>query len=367
MTDNLTDPNINRNEHDDTGGILAKRVKNYVWDAGALAWIKTTTILSDNTTTGTIVANGGTVVATAVSGMAGWNMAYYGTYSTGASLIMEVSFDGGTTYATCRMLAGTTSTLGYVVTIAAVSNSMAYFTADIPAGATHMRVRCTAWAAPTGTINVIIGQTVERYATPTGAVSITAGTVTTLTNITNWGNIVDNAAFTDGTTRLSPNAYIFDEVAGTALTEDDAAAARIDQKRTQIGVIEDETTRGQRATVTTTKALKVENGIQPTATTLNTYSARITTNTTTTPTAALCYVSSITICVETAGTTTTVDVRDKSGTPIYVIRSVATTAIPANGDLVYNFQTPIKMVGGIDIITTGAVAAALGVFVNYYA
>lgn len=216
---------------------------------------------SDNLTTGTIIANGGTVIATAVSGMAGWSMAYYGTYTTGASLTMEVSFDGGTTYASVRMLAGTTGTLGYVVTIAAVVNSMAYFTADIPAGATHLRVRCSAWAAPIGTINVIIGQTVERYATPTGAVSITAGTVTTLTtltNITNWGNIVDNAAFTDGTTRLMPGAYIFDEVAGTALTEDDAAAARIDSKRAQVGVIEDATTRGRRATVTAQGALLAE-------------------------------------------------------------------------------------------------------------
>jgi hypothetical protein len=61
--------------------------------------------------------------------------------------------------------------------------------------------------------------------------------------------LVDNAAFTDGTTRVQPSGYIFDEVAGTALTENDTAAARIDSKRAQIGVIEDGTTRGTRATV----------------------------------------------------------------------------------------------------------------------
>lgn len=71
------------------------------------------------------------------------------------------------------------------------------------------------------------------------------------------GNIVDNAAFTDGTTRIVPVGYIFDETAGTALTENDCAAARIDSKRAQVGVIEDETTRGQRASVRSEKALAV--------------------------------------------------------------------------------------------------------------
>lgn len=40
MSENLTDPNINRNEHDDTGGLLAKRVKNYAWNSSTLAWEK---------------------------------------------------------------------------------------------------------------------------------------------------------------------------------------------------------------------------------------------------------------------------------------------------------------------------------------
>jgi hypothetical protein len=164
----------------------------------------------DLAATGSITAALGTVTAAVIPGMHGWVMAYQGTYSTGASLTMQVSFDGGTTYKTTRMLAGVTSTLGYVITIAAGANGSSYFTADIPAGATHLQVLCSAWAAPTGQIDVIIGQSPERYATPNGAITLTSGTVTTvttLTNITNWGNIVDNAAFTDGTTRLSPAAY----------------------------------------------------------------------------------------------------------------------------------------------------------------
>jgi len=56
--------------------------------------------------------------------------------------------------------------------------------------------------------------------------------------------IVDNTAFTDGTSRVLPVGFIFDDVAGTSLTENDTAAARVDSKRAQVLVIEDPTTRG---------------------------------------------------------------------------------------------------------------------------
>ncbi len=70
--------------------------------------------------------------------------------------------------------------------------------------------------------------------------------------------VADNAGFTDGTTKVQPAGFIFDEVAGTALTENDAAAARIDSKRAIVGTIEDATTRGQRAAVSAGGALKVD-------------------------------------------------------------------------------------------------------------
>jgi hypothetical protein len=70
--------------------------------------------------------------------------------------------------------------------------------------------------------------------------------------------LADNAAFTDGTTKLDMAGFIFDETAGTALTENDAAAARVDSKRAIVFTIEDETTRGRRATVTASNALKVD-------------------------------------------------------------------------------------------------------------
>lgn len=61
--------------------------------------------------------------------------------------------------------------------------------------------------------------------------------------------LVDNAAFTDGSSRVTPAGFIFDEAAGTALTENDVAAGRVDAKRAQVSVIEDATSRGVRAGV----------------------------------------------------------------------------------------------------------------------
>ncbi len=69
--------------------------------------------------------------------------------------------------------------------------------------------------------------------------------------------VVDNAAFTDGTTPVTPAGFIFDETAGASLTENDAAAARVDSKRAQVLVLEDATTRGQRAAISSAGALSV--------------------------------------------------------------------------------------------------------------
>lgn len=67
--------------------------------------------------------------------------------------------------------------------------------------------------------------------------------------------ITDNAGFTDGTSKLYMGGFIFDEVAGTALAENDAAAARIDSKRAMVFTLEDATTRGRRATISAAGAL----------------------------------------------------------------------------------------------------------------
>lgn len=70
--------------------------------------------------------------------------------------------------------------------------------------------------------------------------------------------VADNTAFTDGTTPVQPGGFIYDEVAGTALSENDVAAARINLNRAQVGIIEDGATRGRWATVSASNALKVD-------------------------------------------------------------------------------------------------------------
>lgn len=94
-----------------------------------------------------------------------------------------------------------------------------------------------------------------------GADGVNSGDVSTSNGlpIQDTKDIVDNAAFTDGTSKLSMPGFIYDEVAGTALTENDAAAARINVNRAQVGIIEDGSTRARYATVTASNALKVDN------------------------------------------------------------------------------------------------------------
>jgi len=70
--------------------------------------------------------------------------------------------------------------------------------------------------------------------------------------------LTDNGSFTDGTSKVFTSGYIFDETPGTALTENDVAAARINSNRAQIFAIEDGSTRGRWATVTASNALKVD-------------------------------------------------------------------------------------------------------------
>ncbi len=90
-------------------------------------------------------------------------------------------------------------------------------------------------------------------------IGASAATVTIAdTNVDN-ATLVDNAGFTDGTTRLLMTGYILDDTAGTALTENDAAAGRISTNRAVVNVIEDGATRARYATVTAGNAVKVDN------------------------------------------------------------------------------------------------------------
>lgn len=105
-----------------------------------------------------------------------------------------------------------------------------------------------------------VAVTMGNGASGTGVQRVTIASDST-GQVNSMGNIVDNAGFTDGTTRLQMAGYIYDDVAGTALTENDAAAARVDSKRAQMFVMEDATTRGQKAIVTSRGSQYVEGPI----------------------------------------------------------------------------------------------------------
>lgn len=103
-------------------------------------------------------------------------------------------------------------------------------------------------------------------ALPAGTNNIGDVDVLTLPNVTNAGTfavqdsekIADNGGFTDGTTKVIPVGLIYDEVAGTALTENDIGTPRMNVNRSAVGIIEDGVTRGRYATVSAANALKVD-------------------------------------------------------------------------------------------------------------
>lgn len=110
----------------------------------------------------------------------------------------------------------------------------------------------------------------------------------------------------------------------------------------------------------------INNGLMPSGTALNTYSVQISTSTTTTPTASTCYISSIVIVTVTGVAATTLTIQDKSGTPLILVDGLATTNTLAGAPVPINFQTPIKMVSGIDIVTAGVSPATNNVWIDYY-
>ncbi len=103
----------------------------------------------------------------------------------------------------------------------------------------------------------------------------------------------------------------------------------------------------------------------PSTTKLNTNSYHITTNTTNTPTASTAYISSIAISAEVGGTTSSITIQDKQGTPLKLVNGLSTTAV-TTAPTIISFHTPVLMTSGIDIITAGAVAGTVDVWINWF-
>ena len=209
---------------------------------------------NDVVASGTITGNGQSVTTLELNGIGTAAIQITGTWV--ATLQFEGTVDGSN-YVNINVRGTNTNTLSTSTT----ANGL--FRTGI-AGLRNIRVRSSAYTS--GTATITIRQTAEASAvyqiesTPTGNAVIGAvtGSGTFTVNASATVGIVDNAAFTDGTTRIQPSGYIFDETAGTALTENDGAAARVDSKRAQILVIEDATTRGQRLTITASNAMKID-------------------------------------------------------------------------------------------------------------
>lgn len=127
-----------------------------------------------------------------------------------------------------------------------VTDNSGTLTVDAPVG-TPVFVRLSDGAAAISALPVSLASV------PSHAVT-NAGTFATQDS----EKIADNAGFTDGTTKVMPAGYIYDETAGTALSENDIGAPRINANRATVAAIEDGATRARYATVSAANALKVD-------------------------------------------------------------------------------------------------------------
>lgn len=160
---------------------------------------------------------------------------------SGAGTITYEHSNDNTNWVTCMGQAANATT-GAPVATSTTANIFVF-----PLTAKYFRARISTYTSGTFSVQAFLKEQSTDLIGGKGVNAVLASG--TLTTITNWGNVVDNGAFVDGTTRLMPGGYIFDEVAGTALTENDVAASRVDSKRAQVFALEDATTRGQRQTV----------------------------------------------------------------------------------------------------------------------
>ena len=88
-----------------------------------------------------------------------------------------------------------------------------------------------------------------------------------------------------------------------------------------------------------------------------------TTKTTNTPVSSTCTLYAIVINTSNAGTSWTLTVQDKQGTPAILISAL--TLATSQNPLVYTFPQGIKMTSGIDVTTGGTTAGVADIWVTY--
>lgn len=201
---------------------------------------------------GTFTATAQTQAYQISSGSSSISLQFTGTWT--GTINFEKSIDG-TNWVAMSYFTGTNSAVS--TTVNGIFFSSLGSTQWIKIRTSATWTGTAAWNVST---SVGIKAVVIHDSLPTGAnvIGAVTGSGTFTVNASATVGLVDNAAFVDGTTRVQPIGYILDETAGTALTENDAAAARIDSKRAQVITIEDATTRGQRLNITAANAMKVD-------------------------------------------------------------------------------------------------------------
>lgn len=187
------------------------------------------------TGTGLDVSSAGNVTFTVKNTVAG-------TAYVGNPVIVFEQSDDNVSWSPLQVVRADTGVVATSHTVAALGANAALMFDAGAEGVNWVRVRVT-------TAQTTNGMTITT--TPGGmpfspAVSLQA---VPTHGITDTQKVVDNAAFTDGTTPVMPTGFIFDEVAGTGLSENDIGAGRMDSKRAQVFVVEDGVTRGTRQTV----------------------------------------------------------------------------------------------------------------------
>jgi len=98
----------------------------------------------------------------------------------------------------------------------------------------------------------------------------------------------------------------------------------------------------------------------------NYYHVLKTDKTTTTMTSSTCYITQIAYNCSGAGTSWTLQFKDKGGTAAIITAAITLTANAAGPTSILNLAEPIIATGGLDIITGGTTAGTVDIWVTYW-